>query len=312
MTAKMRRIFLCSMLALMLTFGFAASAQAASGMTVNKLTVGVKGVGTYTLNEFTKLSVSASDVAEAKSIEATTAANKATLKNNLFRKIAGKKGFAWAPYVAKKATTSARNMNYVYKNKKMVITNATTGHKVTESQAYESVKNAFMAAVVNSADGASVSVAASINPTLTKAGISSRSKLGKCIVVDKSQRRLWLYNHGKKVLTYRVTVGMKGHSTPNGTYTIGAKRNRPTWGNPGSAWAKRMPKTIKAGPNNPLGLRAMNLNRNGRDTGLRIHGTSNNRQIGTASSHGCIRVANKNIVKLYPKVPKGTLVIVQP
>jgi lipoprotein-anchoring transpeptidase ErfK/SrfK len=74
-----------------------------------------------------------------------------------------------------------------------------------------------------------------------------------------------------------------------------------------------MPATIGPGASNPLGLRAMNLNNaKGKDTGYRIHGTSKLGSIGTAASHGCIRVANKNIVKLYKKVPTGTPVVVQP
>ena len=294
MTVKMRRLLVCSALALVLMFSFVVAAQAAT-VTVSKVVVVVKGVYTGTPIELKNLTIT-HDVLD--STEPTTTVD---------TKKIGTKNSAWVTYIAKKSKRTAKNMAYVYKNKKMVIRNATTGYSISNATIYNAVLNALKAAPL---DGSSVTV--TVSPTLTKAGVTSRSKLGKCIVVDKSQRRLWLYNHGKKVLSYRVTIGMPGHSTPSGTYKIGTKRPHPIWSNPGSAWASRMPSVIKAGPSNPLGLRAMNLNRNGHDTGLRIHGTSNYRQIGTASSHGCIRVANKNIVKLYPKVPSGTIVIVQP
>lgn len=294
MTAKMRSVLMCSVLALVLMFSFVVSAQAAT-VTVSKVVVVVKGVYTGAPVELNNLTIT-KDVLN--SFESTTTPD---------TKKIGTASSGWVSYIASKSKRSAKNMAYAYKNNKMTIQNASTGYTISNSTIYNAVLNALKAAPL---DGSSVTV--TVSPTLTRAGITSRAKLGKCIVVDKSQRRLWLYNHGKKVVTYRVTVGMKGHTTPSGVYKIGTKRFHPIWSNPGSAWAKNMAKVIKAGPRNPLGLRAMNLNRNGKDTGLRIHGTANYRQIGTASSHGCIRVANKNIVKLYPKVPSGTIVIVQP
>lgn len=295
MTVKMRQIVLSSVLALMLVFAGVASAQAAS-VTVKKVVVKVKGVGTYTPTELKNLAIT-------KAMQASLE----TTKTAATKKI-GTKNSGWVRSIEKKSKKRAVDMRYAYKNKKMVIIGASKGHYVTRSSVFNAVMSGLKKAKL---DGGTVTV--TVTPKLTKAGISKRSKLGKCIVVDLSKRHLWLYNHGKKTkYSYSVTVGKAGHRTPTGTYTIGTKRPRPTWSNPGSAWAKNMPKTIGPGPRNPLGLRAMNLNRNGHDTGLRIHGTANYRQIGTAASHGCIRVANKNIVKLYPQVPKGTLVIVQP
>ncbi len=67
-----------------------------------------------------------------------------------------------------------------------------------------------------------------------------------------------------------------------------------------------MPAYIPPGPTNPLGLRALYLN----SPGIRIHGTYKTWTIGTAASHGCMRVANSQIVKLYPLVPVGTPVFI--
>ena len=147
----------------------------------------------------------------------------------------------------------------------------------------------------------------------TASGATTTAALGKGIVVDQSLRYLYLYNGGRIVAKYRCTVGMSSYRTPNGYFVMGTKRKNPSWGNPGSAWAKSMPKYIAPGPSNPLGVRAMNINTTaGRDTGFRIHGTTRTYEIGRAASHGCVRLTNANVTKLYDLVAKGTPIIIQP
>lgn len=132
--------------------------------------------------------------------------------------------------------------------------------------------------------------------------------MGKTIIVKKSTRTLTLYNKDKVERVWNVAVGQPQYPTPEGKWEIIQKRFMPTWMNPGSAWAKTMPASIPPGPTNPLGLRALNLNA----PGIRIHGTSNIGSIGTAASHGCIRMANSQVVELYPLVEVGTPVYVVP
>ncbi len=139
-----------------------------------------------------------------------------------------------------------------------------------------------------------------IKPKVTEASF------GKTIVVDKSERRLYLYNGAKLVKSYRVAVGMPGYPTPLGQFKIVLKRYRPSWSNPGSAWAASMPAYIPPGPGNPLGTRALNLNA----SGIRIHGTNKVGSIGTAASHGCIRMLRANVEELYDIVNVGTAVYV--
>lgn len=217
--------------------------------------------------------------------------------------------------IARQAFIAPRNMEYIYSSKKktIAITSARNGYKATKLQ----IKLAFIEAYINACDrGVSTLKSSStpLTPLVVVPRIATKDQMGKCVLVDKSQRRLFVYSRGRRTsVTYRVTVGMSGHTTPSGTFKIGAKRYLPSWGNPGSAWAENMPARIAPGPNNPLGLRAMNINTlSGVDTGLRIHGTSNLGQIGTASSHGCVRVYNTNIVKLYPKISTGDRVVIQP
>lgn len=65
-----------------------------------------------------------------------------------------------------------------------------------------------------------------------------------------------------------------------------------------------------AGPDNPLGARALYLFENGRDTLYRIHGTNEPWSIGRAISSGCIRLFNQDIIDLYHRVPRGSRVLV--
>ncbi len=59
---------------------------------------------------------------------------------------------------------------------------------------------------------------------------------------------------------------------------------------------------IPPGPNNPVGVNWIGLNR----PGYGIHGTAVPSQIGQAVSHGCIRLANWNVVKFRQMVRVGS------
>jgi len=126
------------------------------------------------------------------------------------------------------------------------------------------------------------------------------------IVVNLAERKLYYYANGSLQREYGVAVGMPGWSTPTGSFQIVSKQVNPSWYNPGSSWAVSMPKYIGPGPNNPLGLRAMGIN----SPGIYIHGTSNYGSIGTAASHGCIRMRNSEIVDFFPIIDKGVRVYI--
>jgi lipoprotein-anchoring transpeptidase ErfK/SrfK len=65
---------------------------------------------------------------------------------------------------------------------------------------------------------------------------------------------------------------------------------------------------IAPGPNNPVGVAWLSLNR----PGYGIHGTPHPEDIGKTESHGCFRLANWNARKLLSMVSAGTPVIVDP
>jgi lipoprotein-anchoring transpeptidase ErfK/SrfK len=70
-----------------------------------------------------------------------------------------------------------------------------------------------------------------------------------------------------------------------------------------------MPAQIGPGPDNPLGARAINWNRNGADTLIRFHGTPNEDSIGEAASAGCVRMFNDDVIELYDLVETGMTIV---
>ena len=64
---------------------------------------------------------------------------------------------------------------------------------------------------------------------------------------------------------------------------------------------------MKGGEGNPLGARALYIG----TTDYRIHGTDKPGTIGYASSSGCIRMRNEDVIELYGLVNTGAKVVVE-
>jgi lipoprotein-anchoring transpeptidase ErfK/SrfK len=126
------------------------------------------------------------------------------------------------------------------------------------------------------------------------------------ILVRTGENKLYLYKNGEVARTYGVATGAKEFPTPTGQFRIVSKQKNPTWHNPGSDWAKDMPKTIPPGPNNPLGTHALALSA----PGILIHETPDVGSIGTNASHGCIRMRGSDEVDLFNQVSTGTPVVI--
>ena len=129
------------------------------------------------------------------------------------------------------------------------------------------------------------------------------------ILVRTNENRLYHYENGALTRTYTVATGVAQYPTPKGRFQITLKRFRPTWVNPDpGGWGASMPASIPPGPGNPLGTRALNISA----PGIRIHGTSNVGSLGTAASHGCIRMSIGDSEYLFDRVEAGTPVIIIP
>jgi hypothetical protein len=129
---------------------------------------------------------------------------------------------------------------------------------------------------------------------------------GTYILVSRETFTLRLYKNLKLTKTYRIAVGQAGLETPAGEYTINDKQVNPSWHVPLSAWAGALAgQIIPPGPADPIKARWM-----GFYDGAGIHGTVETWSIGSAASHGCIRMTIPDVEDLYPRVPLHTPIYV--
>jgi lipoprotein-anchoring transpeptidase ErfK/SrfK len=127
------------------------------------------------------------------------------------------------------------------------------------------------------------------------------------IVVDTAARRLYLIQSSERAFAYPVSVGREGF-TWTGTERISRIADWPDWHPPAEMRERdpKLPTKMTGGVRNPLGAKALYLG----STLYRIHGTSDARSIGRASSSGCFRMHNKHVVDLSRRVGVGTRVVV--
>ncbi len=136
------------------------------------------------------------------------------------------------------------------------------------------------------------------------------------IVVDPHARVLYYVQQGGLALRYGIAVGREGRGF-TGNAVVSDKREWPSW-TPTANMIRTEPEVyrqyaggLKGGLENPLGARALYLYRGGSDTRYRIHGTNNVSTIGRATSAGCIRLFNQDIIDLYQQAGNGTPVLVR-
>jgi lipoprotein-anchoring transpeptidase ErfK/SrfK len=143
-----------------------------------------------------------------------------------------------------------------------------------------------------------------IHPKVTTSQLAG--KYPAIIIVDRSGFTLRLYKHLKLEKTYPIAVGMQGLETPAGLYSIQDKQVNPSWHVPNSAWAGSLAgRVIPPGPQDPIKARWMGVN-----GGAGIHGTDEDGSIGSAASHGCIRMHIPDVIDLYDRVSVGSPVFI--
>jgi lipoprotein-anchoring transpeptidase ErfK/SrfK len=131
---------------------------------------------------------------------------------------------------------------------------------------------------------------------------------GTVVTVDKANFKLRLFKRLKFVKSYGVAVGQPAYPTPSGLFHIANKQVDPVWSVPNSPWAGELQGTTVQGGSaaNPLKARWMGI-----INGVGIHGTGEDYSIGSAASHGCIRMHVADVKDLFPRVPVGTPVLIQ-
>jgi lipoprotein-anchoring transpeptidase ErfK/SrfK len=143
-----------------------------------------------------------------------------------------------------------------------------------------------------------------IPPEITTAEVASRYP--SYLTLDRDSFTLRLFKNLELTRTYTVAVGQEGLETPEGTYEIQAMEEEPTWYVPESDWAGDLAgQVIPPGPDNPIKARWMAI-----FEGAGIHGTEEVESLGSAASHGCVRMSIPDVEELYDEVEVGTPIFI--
>ncbi|MBW3653146.1 MAG: L,D-transpeptidase/peptidoglycan binding protein [Actinobacteria bacterium] len=127
------------------------------------------------------------------------------------------------------------------------------------------------------------------------------------VTVSRGERRARVFRRGELVRTYTVAVGSPEYPTPTGQFVVQTMQKNPAWSVPRSEWAGSLAgQTIPGGdPRNPLVARWIGFNGS-----VGFHGTSSAGSLGSAASHGCIRMSPAEVTDLFERVRLGTPVLV--
>lgn len=135
------------------------------------------------------------------------------------------------------------------------------------------------------------------------------------IIVDPHARYLYQVEPGNRAMRYTVAVGAAGYGFAGAAH-IPYQRNWPGW-KPTENMIATQPelygpveKGLEGGIDNPMGARALYLHDDQGDTFYRIHGTMDPASIGQATSAGCIRLFNQDIIHLAARTDSMTRVVV--
>jgi lipoprotein-anchoring transpeptidase ErfK/SrfK len=145
-------------------------------------------------------------------------------------------------------------------------------------------------------------MAQSAGPTGTGTGTGKESpsqRTPRQVLVSITDRKLAVLEDGRVIRTFSVSVGAALSPSPTGEFQIINRLANPTYYHPGTV--------IPPGDGNPVGPRWIGLSQKG----FGIHGTNQPRSIGHAASHGCIRLNNRDVVRLFEMVGVGDTVSIR-
>ena len=130
----------------------------------------------------------------------------------------------------------------------------------------------------------------------------------RVVMVYTKEKMLDVLEDGQLLASFPITPGSTTLPAPPGTWKIENMASLPYFRYDEMMLAHGVRSAnfvqLPPGPNSPVGVLWMGLNK----TGIGLHGTNNPETIGRAASHGCIRLANWDAVKLSQLVTPGVTV----
>ena len=118
----------------------------------------------------------------------------------------------------------------------------------------------------------------------------------RVILVSIPDRKLAVLEDGEVLAQFPIAVGADASPSPTGEFQVVNRVSNPTYYHAGTV--------IPTGKDNPVGTRWLGLSQKG----YGIHGTNAPRSIGHAASHGCIRLRNRDMERLFTLVRVGDVV----
>jgi hypothetical protein len=132
------------------------------------------------------------------------------------------------------------------------------------------------------------------------AGDTGRVREPLRIEVNIPAFRVDVWNDSHLLRSYRVAVGTRQYRTPTGNFVLGRIVWNPWWVPPASEWA-RHEKVTPPGPDNPMGRVKLYFG-----PMYYLHGTPARSSIGSAASHGCVRMLDEDAIDLARLVQAAT------
>ncbi|MBB4638870.1 L,D-transpeptidase [Longimicrobium terrae] len=114
------------------------------------------------------------------------------------------------------------------------------------------------------------------------------------LVIDLSERELYVMHGDEVEETYSVAIGQPRHPTPRGSFAVRRMVWNPRWVPPDAAWARNKQPREPGDPRNPMGKVKIFF----QNPDYYIHGTRDTDSLGEAESHGCIRMRNDDVIEL--------------
>jgi lipoprotein-anchoring transpeptidase ErfK/SrfK len=112
--------------------------------------------------------------------------------------------------------------------------------------------------------------------------------------VSLANRELVVKKGSEVLARYPVAIGKANHETPKGSYRVRRMIWNPSWHPPDAEWAKDRKPTPPGDPKNPMGRVKIFF----AEPDYYIHGTTDEKSVGRAASHGCIRMKNDDVIAL--------------
>lgn len=141
--------------------------------------------------------------------------------------------------------------------------------------------------------------AAKAQPLDPAAQVESRHSVR--LEVDLSERKLYVYTDGSVMNTFDVAIGEEEHPTPTGDFTIDRIIWNPAWVPPNEPWAEGEERREPGDPENPMQAAKIFFEY----PDYYIHGTNAPQTVGTAASHGCLRMREADVENLAEFIQKA-------